>query len=1004
MAINPEQINAMFLASLSPNGDIRTQAEMGLKAIANQDGLLAVVLNIMASPNSDEAVKKSAAVFFKNRITQGWKPPENNTRKNPVVGAEDKLFVRNHIIQAVVELPSNISGIIRSALETILENDFSQWTGFIPDVMAKLQSNDLVTMHGALICLHSLLRAFRYHENYKPIVDVVITNFFAALQPLGMKLVAMDGPEMGSMLRLVLKIYLCAISREIPSQLQAAESLIPWGTLFVQIIHKNLNLEDILKIDPENRERHQWWKVKKWSFRCLHMLLSRCSKKANVKPEYANFSNIFIDNFAPKILTAVLGEVEKCIQGVWITRHVRQQMSIFIADCIKFNSTWTLLKPHVSVLIEQFVFPQLCFSEEHEERWNIDPVEYIQREFGDFSEEDKINPGAAAQYLLVKMVSNRFNHTVTGILTFVHGIMVGYNTSPEMTRNPRQKHGALKIITAISDHLMDEKKSPVYNQMEQFFIEHVFPEFKSPHGFLRAQAFEMLLHFEEMNFSELSQEIIFHGVLHAVQDPELPVKVYAAQTICLIVEYRSISEALKPHVATLMRLLLTLTREIDMDALTTGMETLAQCYPDELAPFALDLSQQMAESFMGIMSEIASLGEDEIEKKFNPLQAAAGILKTVATLIESVEKIPAVLAELETALLPIVNYVLQSEIAELYEEAMGIPGTLIYMTKNISPTMWHLWPVMYKVMRETEYFSVEDMFGTLDGFIQFGKAFLVQNPEIMSQIMDVIRIILNPSERIDEDDVTYGCLLGETLLVSTGHFSNQFIPELVNLSLQRLKNEADLKQILKLHLIELIINCMHLNPIVTLETLEATNATSTFFFMWFRDVNLLPRVHDIKLSILGLSALLTSPVRPFLQKHIGDLVNAMMEFFKKYPEAEMKRKQLIEKNESGEDEEEDEEEEACEDEVAGEDDDLSDEDDDFGDYEYGDMFNDELEEDPDFESLYDSVDPYIRFAELISQCPSDHPFRTSLNPQQQNFIETVLQTAHNRSKTVEAVA
>ena len=100
-------------------------------------------------------------------------------------------------------------------------------------------------------------------------------------------------------------------------------------------------------------------------------------------------------------------------------------LHVLLAISIKFNSTWTLLKPHVSVLIEQFVFPQLCFSEEHEERWNIDPVEYIQREFGDFSEEDKINPGAAAQYLLVKMVSNRFNHTVTGILTFVHGIMVG---------------------------------------------------------------------------------------------------------------------------------------------------------------------------------------------------------------------------------------------------------------------------------------------------------------------------------------------------------------------------------------------------------------------------------------------------------------------------------------------------------------------------------------------------------------------------------------------------
>ncbi|KAJ1566779.1 hypothetical protein HK405_008431, partial [Cladochytrium tenue] len=753
--MDPASVFALFQASLSPDHATRQHAEEGLKAASAHDGLLAVLMKIMASADLNEDIRKSAAVFFKNRVKYGWDVEESDSAKHPPIGQHDRQFIRDHIVQAIIELPPGISGILSAALQNILEHDFEKWTTFLPEVFAKLQSNDFSTMHGSLVCLHSLMKAFRYKgDQQKVVVDPVVNQFFSVLQPLGLKLVVAETPDAASMLRLIVKV-----------------------------VQKNLALDDILKLDPEARERHQWWKVKKWAFRALHLLLLRCQKKGRGKVEYEVFSSNFLEHFAPNILGAVLGEMEKCIQGVWAARHVRQQMSIFVADncsrtdydnvrSVKFLSTWALLKPHAQVLIQQFVFPQLCFSPEDEERWSSDPVEYVQREIDDFGEEDKVNPGAAAQYLLHKIVSQRFNQTIAGVLQFAHGILMAYKTNPNDPTNVRHKHGAIKMVATLSSLLLD-KKSPVANQMEQFFVDHVFPEFRSPHSFLRAQAFEMLGHFDDLQFGKESQEIIFHGVLGAIQDPELPVRVYAAQTIPLIVEYESISEALKPHVASIMKLLLELTREIDMDNLTSGMELLALNYPDELAPFAVDLSRQMVESFMAIMSEIASLGDDDIEKKFNPLQAAAGILKTIATLIESIEKLPAALVEMESFLLPVVHFIVQGEVAELYEEIFQIPATFIYLCKAVSPGVWQLWPAIYKLAKETDYFQVEEMFATFDGFIEYGKDVVMQNPELLNQFIDVVRMVLEPSSRVEDDDAAYGCYLAETLLFHLGPYVQQ---------------------------------------------------------------------------------------------------------------------------------------------------------------------------------------------------------------------------------------
>jgi hypothetical protein len=46
---------------------------------------------------------------------------------------------------------------------------------------------------------------------------------------------------------------------------------------------------------------------------------------------------------------------------------------------VKHKTTWAVIKPNFGMLLESFIFPQLCFSDEDVQLWDEDPIEYIQR-------------------------------------------------------------------------------------------------------------------------------------------------------------------------------------------------------------------------------------------------------------------------------------------------------------------------------------------------------------------------------------------------------------------------------------------------------------------------------------------------------------------------------------------------------------------------------------------------------------------------------------------------
>ena len=42
------------------------------------------------------------------------------------------------------------------------------------------------------------------------------------------------------------------------------------------------------------------------------------------------------------------------------------------------------MKPHMQGIIQEIIFPLMCHSEEDEELWQSDPVEYIRVKYGKY--------------------------------------------------------------------------------------------------------------------------------------------------------------------------------------------------------------------------------------------------------------------------------------------------------------------------------------------------------------------------------------------------------------------------------------------------------------------------------------------------------------------------------------------------------------------------------------------------------------------------------------------
>ncbi|CAG8569447.1 9240_t:CDS:10 [Ambispora leptoticha] len=984
--MNAHTIYQLFSASYHSDRNIRKQAELQIKQVETTPEFFPILIQLVGSEELELGARQAIAIYLKNRIRKSWNTDSETQSSSAIpISKDDRETFKRMILQILVNTQNVVRIQLLECLNNVLTYDFPEnWPDYMNQVHSLVASNDPRVVYIGLLSLFQVVKVFQWktHELRGPLVEIIQTTFPAILQ-IAQNLVNENSVDAAEMLKVIFKIYNSVIQYELIATLQDNNSLIPWCTIFMQMIAKPLP-ETSLPEDFEDRESYPWWKVKKWAFRILNRLFSRYGNPAQLpktSKEYKAFAENFVHNFAPQILREYLQQTDLWIQKKqWLSNKALFYLADFYKDAITHKTTWQIFKAHSGKIVSEFIFPQLCFSELDQELWDEDPVEYIHKKIDPF--EDLTSPSIVATTLLMDLAKYRKKYTFTGILSFVNSVLNTYLEASPEAKDPRAKDGALSMVGCLADMVL-RKKSDMAHLMEGFFTTHVFPEFRSQYPFLRARACDTLIKFSNLEFQNQSNLVTaFQGITGCMQDPELPVKVQAALGLQSLLHHDFVKDALVPNLQMVMQELLNLTNQIDLDTLTTVTEEFVEVFSAELTPFAVQLCEQLRNTFLRLLKDLEDtsynidddgLGAVDFDDVANDkTMAATGLLKTISTLILSLDTTPEVSSELQNTLLPVITYTLQKGLVDLYDEVFDIIDSCTFSTKQISPTMWSVFELIYQTFKTSGIDYLEEMLPPLDNYISYGTEVFVQNPNLQAKIYDIIETVMK-SDRLGETDRVSACKLIESVLLNCRGHVDHYVELFLALSFEFLGQIEEISSVaFKVYCIEVVVNALFYNPLITLRILEERGFTQGFFTIWFNNLDKFTRVHDKKLVIVTLCSLIEIPMEQLPSALLAvwpQVLEGILSTFKTLPKAEAARQEIkryFENTDSDDDTN-----------VAklNDDEDVRDEDTEYLEFlneeatkhanEQDEETDQDMEEEALFESPLDDIDVYIRFQEVF---------------------------------------
>ncbi|KAJ6784534.1 hypothetical protein PWT90_06070 [Aphanocladium album] len=520
---------------------------------------------------------------------------------------------------------------------------------------------------------------------------------------------------------------------------------------------------------------------------------------------------------------------------------------------------WPHLKPHLTNLVTHFVFPVLCLTEDDIEKFEDEPEEYLHRKLTYFEEASA--PDVAATNFLVNLTKQRRKETFE-ILKFVNAVVNEYEEAAPEAKNHVAKEGALRMIGTLAPVILG-KKSPIADQIEYFLVRYVFPDFKSPQGYLRARACDTIEKFEQLDFQDQNNLLtIYRHILDGMADEALPVRITAALALQPLIRHDVIRQHMKQSIPTIMQQLLKLANEADIDALANVMEDFVEVFATELTPFAVALCEQLRDTYLRIVRELLEKeskagDDDELYIAYDDKSITAlGVLQTIGTLVLTLESTPDVLLHIEAVLMPVIKVTLENKLYDLYNEAFEIIDSCTFTAKAISPNMWQAFELIHTTFKSGAEFYLEDMLPALDNFVQYGAPQLVQKPEYVQALYEMVSDMFSDPRQGGVERIC-ACKLAEALMLSLRGSIDQCVEGFVSMAMTILSAQPDVKpKSYKIYLVEMVINSIHYNPLLTLQILEAKGWTNRFFSLWFGSMSSFSRVHDKKLCIVAISALL----------------------------------------------------------------------------------------------------------------------------------------------------
>ncbi|KAF8125741.1 armadillo-type protein [Boletus edulis] len=1031
----------LFATTYNADPNIQKAGELQIRKIGAQEGMLTAILQIIASDSVDLSTRQACSVYLKNRVHTSYIVDAPGTRPEQIpIAQSDRDALKSNILRVLAGSPSRMITVqLGATLKDLISHDFpDRWSGLLESVNALLNSGDIREVGAGCVAALECVRAFRYRQT-KDFLPLVVEKLFPTLVTVASGMLntpPSSAQEIPSMLHLILKAYKTSIIVNLSVHQQSPESLVPWGRLLFQVVNLSLP-SNIVPENEDEREKSEWWKAKKWAYATLGRLFHRFGNPSQLpspmQKEYGEFANHFVTAFAPEIFKVHLHQVELYVsKQAWLSRKCQYQIFQFFTACIKPKSTWVLLKPHANRLVSNFVFPHLCFTPTDQELWASDPVEYLRASIDEY--ENISSPVSGATSFILALASVRTKLAFLPMLKFVNEILTS-NAAPP------QKFGALNITAALGPFVM--RHPEVKGSMEDFMVRHVFPEFTASEPYMRAIACEVLGTVVKHNLEWSNPENLArhsNAVGNALDDPELPVRVQAALALAqMVAAYESVRTAVSPRVGEVIRRLLKLSDETDLDLLNTSMESMVELFQDELLPVATELTGRLCESYLRLAKDgLAQTSETNLDNvdidtildtDDDKIYGAMGVAKTITTIVSSVDSNQEILRQVQEVVIPIIRFTLENKLIDLFDHMYELVDNLTFKLASISPNMWPVFELTYSLFKSEAVDFLDEMLPSLDNFVSYGADVFKARPDYRQKVLDIYETAMT-NESLGDNDRINGCKLAESILLNLIGHVDDHLQNIIKIAIDHIDGGHTYS--FKLANMIVLINTVFYNPTAALHLMEnyKPGTARLFFDRWFAAINTedkLPRVHDKKLSLLVLSKLLEvdgAMIPASLMEGWYGIVGGALVIFKSLPQAITKRKALEQTMIDEEDEDDDDDARYLN--LEGEDDeDVWDEDSAYlemlanesarlrarsekqveqGDDVSEDSEESAIEEELGFFSLIDAINPYTTFKHALTTFQTKNPAlyqvaTTTLSVEQQTVLMEVMSLAETQQPT-----
>ncbi|KAG4185093.1 hypothetical protein ERO13_A09G210800v2 [Gossypium hirsutum] len=1007
-------------AALNPNPAERKAAEQSLNQFQYTPQHLVRLLQIIVDNNCDMAVRQVASIHFKNFIAKNWAPLDPNEQQK--ILQSDKDMVRDHILVFVTQVPPLLRVQLGECLKTIIHADYpEQWPRLLDWVKHNLQDQQV---YGALFVLRILARKYEFKsEEERTPVHRIVEETFPHLLNIFNRLVQIDKPalEVADLIKLICKIFWSSIYLEIPKQLLDPILFNAWMMLFLNVLERPVPLEG-QPVDPELRKSWGWWKVKKWTVHILNRLYTRFGDLKLRNPENRAFAQMFQKNYAGKILECHLNLLGVIRVGGYLPDRVTNLILQYLSSSISKNSMYTLLQPQIDVLLFEIVFPLMCFNDNDQKLWEEDPHEYVRKGYDII--EDLYSPRTASMDFVSELVRKRGKENLQKFIQFIVEIFKGYDEAPVEYKPYRQKDGALLAVGALCDKL--KQTEPYKSVLEHMLMQHVFPEFRSPVGHLRAKAAWVAGQYAHINFSDQNNfRQALHSVVSGLRDPELPVRVDSVFALRSFVEACRDLNEIRPILPQLLDEIFKLMNEVENEDLVFTLETIVDKFGEEMAPFALGLCQNLAAAFWKCMN--TSEADDEADDP--GALAAVGCLRAISTILESVSRLPQLFVQIEPTLLPIMRRMLTTDGQEVFEEVLEIVSYMTFFSPTISLEMWSLWPLMIEALADWAIDFFPNILVPLDNYISRGTAHFLtcKEPDYQQSLWNMISSVM-ADKNLEDNDIEPAPKLIEVVFQNCRGQVDHWVEPYLRITLDRLRRTE--KSRLKCLLVQVIANSVYYNAVLTLSILNKLCVTMEVFNLWFHLLQQVKksglranfkREHDKKVCCLGLTSLLALPDEQFPGEALERVFKATLDLLVAYKDqvAEAANEEEVEDDDMDGFQTDDEDDANASDKEMGvdaEDEDEADnirlqklaaqakafrptDDDD-------DDSDDDFSDDEELQSPIDEVDPFVFFVDTVKALQASDPIRfqnltQTLDFHFQALANSVAQHADQRRAEIE---